>query len=72
MLAGRLLVNGFGTGVEVSPPMVHGGAYPATADGRGLQAIGFCDRSPIRTFQKRSDPRLCGNDGLTLDAKQAG
>jgi NADP-dependent aldehyde dehydrogenase len=27
-------VNGFGTGVEVSPAMVHGGPYPATADGR--------------------------------------
>jgi NADP-dependent aldehyde dehydrogenase len=34
MLAGRLLVNDFGTGVEVSPAMVHGGPYPATADGR--------------------------------------
>ncbi|EJC83658.1 NAD-dependent aldehyde dehydrogenase [Rhizobium leguminosarum bv. trifolii WSM2297] len=34
MLAGRLLLNGFGTGVEVSPAMVHGGPYPATADGR--------------------------------------
>ena len=34
MLAGRLLVNGFGTGVEVSPAMVHGGPYPATSDVR--------------------------------------
>jgi len=34
MLAGRLFVNGFGTGVEVSPAMVHGGPDPATADGR--------------------------------------
>ena len=34
MLAGRLLVNGFGTGVEVSPAMVHGGPYPATSDAR--------------------------------------
>jgi NADP-dependent aldehyde dehydrogenase len=32
--AGRLLVNGFGTGVEVSHAMVHGGPYPATSDGR--------------------------------------
>lgn len=32
--AGRVLANGFGTGVEVSPAMVHGGPYPATADGR--------------------------------------
>ena len=34
MLAGRLLVNGFATGVEVSPAMVHGGPFPATSDGR--------------------------------------
>jgi NADP-dependent aldehyde dehydrogenase len=31
---GRLLVNGFGTGVEVAHAMVHGGPYPATSDGR--------------------------------------
>jgi NADP-dependent aldehyde dehydrogenase len=33
-LAGRILVNGFGTGVEVAHAMVHGGPYPATSDGR--------------------------------------
>ena len=32
--AGRILINGFGTGVEVSPAMVHGGPYPSTSDGR--------------------------------------
>lgn len=32
--AGRLLVNGWPTGVEVSHAMVHGGPYPATSDGR--------------------------------------
>ncbi|MGV6875668.1 aldehyde dehydrogenase (NADP(+)) [Pseudochelatococcus sp. B33] len=31
---GRILVNGFGTGVEVAPAMVHGGPFPATSDGR--------------------------------------
>lgn len=31
---GRILVNGFGTGVEVCHAMVHGGPYPSTADGR--------------------------------------
>jgi NADP-dependent aldehyde dehydrogenase len=31
---GRLLVNGFGTGVEVGHAMVHGGPFPSTADGR--------------------------------------
>ncbi len=41
--AGRLIVNGFPTGVDVCPSMVHGGPYPATSDGSsssvGTQAI---------------------------------
>jgi NADP-dependent aldehyde dehydrogenase len=32
--AGRILANGWPTGVEVSPAMVHGGPFPATSDGR--------------------------------------
>jgi NADP-dependent aldehyde dehydrogenase len=40
---GRILVNGYPTGVEVSHAMVHGGPFPATSDGRstsvGTQAI---------------------------------
>ncbi|SPJ35000.1 aldehyde dehydrogenase (NADP(+)) [Kushneria phyllosphaerae] len=32
--AGRILVNGWPTGVEVSDAMVHGGPFPATSDGR--------------------------------------
>ncbi|HWB28321.1 MAG TPA: aldehyde dehydrogenase (NADP(+)) [Chitinophagaceae bacterium] len=32
--AGRLLVNGVPTGVEVTAAMVHGGPYPATTDSR--------------------------------------
>lgn len=32
--AGRVLVNGFPTGVEVSPAMHHGGPSPATTDAR--------------------------------------
>ncbi len=32
--AGRILVNGFGTGVEVAHAMVHGGPFPATSDSR--------------------------------------
>ena len=32
--AGRLVFNGFPTGVEVGHAMVHGGSYPATSDGR--------------------------------------
>jgi alpha-ketoglutaric semialdehyde dehydrogenase len=41
--AGRLLVNGFPTGVEVCHAMVHGGPFPATSESRmtsvGMQAI---------------------------------
>lgn len=32
--AGRILVNGWPTGVEVCHAMVHGGPFPATSDGR--------------------------------------
>jgi NADP-dependent aldehyde dehydrogenase len=32
--AGRVLVNGWPTGVEVAHAMVHGGPFPATSDGR--------------------------------------
>ena len=31
---GRILINGWPTGVEVSSAMVHGGPYPATSDSR--------------------------------------
>jgi len=41
--AGRVIFNGFPTGVEVAHAMVHGGPYPATSDSRftsvGSQAI---------------------------------
>ncbi|WER45481.1 aldehyde dehydrogenase (NADP(+)) [Cupriavidus sp. WKF15] len=33
--AGRLLFNGYPTGVEVGDAIVHGGPYPATTDARG-------------------------------------
>ncbi len=40
---GRIVFNGFPTGVEVSHAMVHGGPYPSTSDGRstsvGTRAI---------------------------------
>ena len=40
---GRLIFNGYPTGVEVTHAMVHGGPYPSTSDGRstsvGTQAI---------------------------------
>jgi NADP-dependent aldehyde dehydrogenase len=34
LIAGRILVNGWPTGVEVGHAMVHGGPFPATSDSR--------------------------------------
>ncbi|MEZ0243908.1 MAG: aldehyde dehydrogenase (NADP(+)), partial [Sphingomonas sp.] len=31
---GRILANGWPTGVEVTDAMVHGGPFPSTSDGR--------------------------------------
>ncbi len=58
---GRLIFNGFPTGVEVTHAMVHGGPYPATSDGRstsvGTQAI-FRFARPVcyQGFPERSLP----------------
>jgi NADP-dependent aldehyde dehydrogenase len=43
--AGRILFNGFPTGVEVSHAMVHGGPFPATSDSRSTSVgAGAIDR----------------------------
>lgn len=38
--AGRVIANGFGTGVEVADAMVHAGPYPATSDGGRTTSVG--------------------------------
>jgi len=38
--AGRLILNGYPTGLEVSPAIVHGGPYPATSDGGRSTSVG--------------------------------
>jgi 2,5-dioxopentanoate dehydrogenase len=57
---GRIIFNGFPTGVEVCHAMVHGGPFPATSDGRstsvGTQAIWRFVR-PV-CYQDFSDPAL--------------
>jgi alpha-ketoglutaric semialdehyde dehydrogenase len=82
--AGRLIVNGFPTGVEVSPAMNHGGPYPATTDVRftsvGTAAIlrfarpvcyqGFAD-ALLPAELKNANPRnllRTLNGALTRDA----
>ncbi len=46
--AGRVLVNGFGTGVEVAHAMVHGGPYPSTSDGRSTSVGSLAIRRFLR------------------------
>ncbi len=58
---GRLIFNGFSTGVEVCPSMVHGGPYPATSDGRstavGTRAIErFCRLVCFQNFPDAALP----------------
>jgi NADP-dependent aldehyde dehydrogenase len=58
---GRLVFNGFPTGVEVAHAMVHGGPYPATSDGRstsvGSQAIfRFCRPICYQGFPQEALP----------------
>jgi len=48
--AGRLIINGFPTGVEVGHAMVHGGPFPATSDGRSTSVgtrAGFRFTRPV-------------------------
>ncbi len=59
--AGRLIFNGFPTGVEVCSSMVHGGPFPATSDGRstsvGTMAIfRFCRPVAWQSFPDAALP----------------
>jgi NADP-dependent aldehyde dehydrogenase len=38
--AGRLILNGYPTGLEVSHAQVHGGPYPSTSDGGRSTSVG--------------------------------
>jgi NADP-dependent aldehyde dehydrogenase len=38
--AGRLILNGYPTGLEVSQAIVHAGPYPATSDGGRSTSVG--------------------------------
>lgn len=58
---GRLIFNGYPTGVEVGDAMVHGGPYPATSDSRtsavGTRAIRrFCRFVAFQNFPNEALP----------------
>ncbi len=69
---GRLVFNGFPTGVEVCHAMVHGGPYPATSDGRstsvGTQAIDrFCRLVSWQSFPDTAlTPELQDDNPLNI------
>lgn len=68
-LAGRLVANGWPTGVEVSHAMVHGGPYPATSDGRSTSVGTLAIDRFLRPvcYQDFPDPLL--PDALRRDAQ---
>lgn len=58
---GRLVFNGYPTGVEVGDAIVHGGPYPATSDSRttavGTRAIDrFCRYVAYQNFPNEALP----------------
>ena len=54
--AGRILVNGWPTNVEVSPAMVHGGPYPATSDSRTTSVGTMAIRRFLRPVSYQNFP----------------
>jgi NADP-dependent aldehyde dehydrogenase len=54
--AGRIVFNGFGTGVEVGHAMVHGGPYPATSDNRYTSVGALAIRRFVRPVSYQDAP----------------
>lgn len=61
---GRLVVNGWPTGVEVSPAMVHGGPFPATSDSRSTSVGTTAIRRFLRPVSYQNVPEALLPDGL--------
>ncbi|SDD28022.1 aldehyde dehydrogenase (NADP(+)) [Paraburkholderia lycopersici] len=64
---GRILVNGFGTGVEVGHAMVHGGPYPSTADGRSTSVGSLAIHRFLRPVSYQDLPEALLPDALKRD-----
>lgn len=57
--AGRVIFNGFPTGVEVCHSMVHGGPYPSTSDGRSTSVGTMSIQRFVRAVCYQSFPDSC-------------
>ncbi len=64
---GRLLFNGFPTGVEVCPSMTHGGPYPATTDSRSTSVGTGAIKRFVRPVSYQSFP----NEALPPELQDA-
>jgi NADP-dependent aldehyde dehydrogenase len=64
---GRILVNGFGTGVEVGHAMVHGGPFPSTADGRSTSVGSLAIDRFLRPVSYQDLPDALLPDALKTD-----
>lgn len=62
--AGRLIVNGFPTGVEVTHAMVHGGPFPATSDSRFTSVGALAIYRWVRPVCYQDFPQSCLLDEL--------
>ena len=65
--AGRLIVNGFPTGVEVCHAMVHGGPYPATSDNRFTSVGTLAIYRYVRPICYQNFPQAALPDALKDD-----
>ncbi|MEQ8390074.1 MAG: hypothetical protein RIB30_03715 [Thalassospira sp.] len=54
--AGRILINGWPTGVEVCHSMVHGGPYPASTDSRSTSVGSLAIKRFIRPVSYQAFP----------------
>jgi NADP-dependent aldehyde dehydrogenase len=61
---GRVLVNGWPTGVEVGYAMVHGGPYPSTSDSRTTSVGGLAIRRFLRPVCYQDLPAALLPDSL--------
>ncbi len=56
-LAGRIIVNGWPTGVEVADAMMHGGPFPSSSDGRSTSVGSLAIRRFLRPVAWQSTPQ---------------
>jgi 2,5-dioxopentanoate dehydrogenase len=57
-VAGRIVVNGYPTGVEVNHAMVHGGPYPATTDSNSTSVGSAAIRRFTRLLAFQDAPQM--------------